>query len=149
MPQRKTGAFRCIAFCRAGAGRSRPDRFQRNTRATSAEPERKIKLPGGGLAGAAEDPALLLFAGLRRETPDRPPPGVPQGVFPRGRAGMELRPRQAWANTGLREVYIMPALCKTESRGAGKARPGAVCALLRCIAQACTRRNFRAASHNA
>jgi hypothetical protein len=41
---------------------------------------RQIKLPGGGLAGAAEDPAPLLFAGLKREPPDRPPPGVPHGV---------------------------------------------------------------------
>jgi hypothetical protein len=80
MPLRKTGAFRCIASCRAGAGRSRADRFGRNTPATSDEPERKIKLPGGGLAGAAEDPALLLSAGLKREPPDRPPPGVPLGV---------------------------------------------------------------------
>jgi hypothetical protein len=83
MPQRKTGAFRCIAFGRAGAGRSRPDRFGRHIPATSDEPERKMKLPGGGLAGAAEDPALLLYAGLKRETPDRPPPGVPQGGFDR------------------------------------------------------------------
>jgi len=35
-------------------------------------------LPGEGLAGAAEDPALLFYAGLKRETPDRPEPGVPQ-----------------------------------------------------------------------
>jgi hypothetical protein len=83
MPLRKTGAFRCTAFCRAGAGRSRPDRFsaahpgdERRTGATD-------KLPGGGLAGAAEDPALLLYAGRKREPPDRPPPGVPQGVFRR------------------------------------------------------------------
>ncbi len=37
-------------------------------------------LPGGGLAGAAEDPALLCCAGLKRETPDRPEPGVPQAL---------------------------------------------------------------------
>jgi hypothetical protein len=61
MPPRKTGAFRCIAFCRAGAGRSRPDRFGRHIPATSAEPERQIKLPGGGLAGAAEGPALFAL----------------------------------------------------------------------------------------
>ena len=53
------------------------------TRARRAEPERQTKLPGGGLAGAAEDPALLLYAGLRREPPDRPPPGVPHGGFDR------------------------------------------------------------------
>jgi hypothetical protein len=94
MPLRKTGAFRGIAFCRAGAGRSRPDRLQRHTPATSDEPERQIKPPGGGLAGAAEDPALLLYAGLKREPPDRPPPGVPQGVF-HAAGRMELRPRQA------------------------------------------------------
>ncbi len=35
-------------------------------------------MPGGGLAGAAEDLALLSYAGLKRETPDRPEPGVPQ-----------------------------------------------------------------------
>jgi hypothetical protein len=78
-------------------------------RTSRAEPERKIKLPGGGLAGAAEDPALLLYAGRKREPPDRPPPGVPQEFF-HAAGRMELRPRQAPANAGLREVYIMPAL---------------------------------------
>jgi hypothetical protein len=63
MPLRKTGAFRGIAFRRPGAGRSRPDPLWADTPATSDEPERKMKLPGGGLAGAAEDPALLSYAG--------------------------------------------------------------------------------------
>jgi hypothetical protein len=76
MPSLKTGAFR-----RAGAGRSRPDRFGRHTPATSDEPERKIKLPG-----------------------------VPHGGGSMQPAGTELRPRQASANTGLREVCITPAL---------------------------------------
>jgi|GEM_PF-4785097 len=36
-----------------------------------------MTLPGEGLAGAAEDRPLLFYAGLKRETPDRPEPGVP------------------------------------------------------------------------
>jgi hypothetical protein len=46
-----------------------------------------VKLPGGGLAGAAEDPASLFYAGLERKTPDRPEPGVPQVLFWRESAG--------------------------------------------------------------
>src|SRR5512146_2015142 len=77
MPERKTGAFRFIAL--AGLEPADPDRpFLAADLATSDEPERQVKLPGGGLAGAAEDPALLSYAGLKRETPDRPQPGVPQ-----------------------------------------------------------------------
>jgi len=46
MPQRKTGAFRFIA--RAGAGSlARP--FLAANSATSDEPERQVKQPGGGL----------------------------------------------------------------------------------------------------
>jgi hypothetical protein len=51
-----------------------PTAFSGHIPATSDKPERQVKLPGGGLAGAAEDPALLLYAGLKRE-----PPGVPHG----------------------------------------------------------------------
>jgi hypothetical protein len=69
-------------FCRHDPGPDLPPSQQADPSGaqTSDEPERQIKLPGGGLAGAAEDPALLLYAGLKREPPDRPPPGVPLGV---------------------------------------------------------------------
>ena len=71
MPERKTGAVRFIAF--AGLEPADPDpTVLAATRATSDEPARQIMLPGEGLAGAAEDPALLSYAGLKRETPDRP-----------------------------------------------------------------------------
>ncbi len=61
-------------------------------------------LPGGGLAGAAEDPALLSCAGLKRETPDRPQPGVPQ-VLSEGvcrlateiRATYQEKARRGWS----------------------------------------------------
>ncbi len=65
-------------YRRAGAGRFPPPTVLADPGATSDEPERQIMLPGGGLAGAAEDPAFLFYAGLKRETPDRPEPGVPQ-----------------------------------------------------------------------
>ncbi|MFB3901924.1 MAG: hypothetical protein ACE15E_00585 [Acidobacteriota bacterium] len=80
MPWRKTGVFRFMPDW----SRQIPDStVLADTGATSDEPERQVKVPGGGLAGAAEDPALLSYAGLKRRTPDRPEPGVPQ-VFFRG-----------------------------------------------------------------
>jgi len=55
-----------------------PGAHQRPRERRATNRSDKLKLPG-----AAEDPALLFYAGLRRETPDRPEPGVPQ-VFSEG-----------------------------------------------------------------
>jgi hypothetical protein len=79
MPVRKTGAFRCIAF--AGLEPSDPDptAFPRHIPATSAEPERQKSCPAGGWPAPLKTRRLCFYAGLKREPPDRPPPGVPQG----------------------------------------------------------------------
>jgi hypothetical protein len=71
-----------------------------------------MKLPGGGLAGAAEDPALLLFAGLKRERRTTAT-GRTARFFSMRPAEMELRPRQASANAGLREVYISLSIMRS------------------------------------
>jgi hypothetical protein len=72
MPQRKTGAFRFIAL--PGWSRQIPARpFLAANFATSDEPERQVKLPGGGLAARK---TRRLFYGSAEL--DRLQPGVPQ-----------------------------------------------------------------------
>jgi hypothetical protein len=66
----------------------------------------KDKAARRGLAGAAEDPAPLLFCRSEAGDAGQTAAGRTTRGFSMPPAEMELRPRQAPANTGLREVYI-------------------------------------------